>query len=504
LLLSLAVGRRKELAVRSAIGASRRALIEQLLTESALLMALSVILGAFMGWGVLRLLPTLSPDSRLQNIGVDWNVLGYTFLIAVFSILLFGLAPALFASRFNLNETLKQAGKGSNQGGRREKMRDSLVVCEIALALMLLMVAGLLIRSYIYIKEQGPGFNFQDLTMLSVSLPQTKYPDAERQVNFYRQLRDRLTGLPGVEATAVVVNPPLTKKGWETSFVIENGPPPGETPQAQYHSVSDSYFNLMRIPLLRGRQFTGQPMKQPPPEAIINTALQKRFFPNSDPLGKQLELFGQKFEIVGIVSDVRHFGFEAQNKPEIYVPFERNPDLDLSIVVRSRINPKNLLVSLQNEVWQVDKELPINVATMDQLFADSIKQQSFTTLMFGLFAIAAVTLASAGLFGVMAYSVSQRTQEIGIRMALGAQKRDIFRLVLVRGLVLVGIGLGIGVVVSMAITRLTQGLLYGVSATDPLSALLASILVVLVALVSCYIPARRAVSVDPLVVLRSE
>jgi putative ABC transport system permease protein len=340
--------------------------------------------------------------------------------------------------------------------------------------------------------------------MLSVSLPQTKYPDAERQVNFYRQLRDRLTGLPGVEATAVVVNPPLTKKGWETSFVIENGPPPGETPQAQYHSVSDSYFNLMRIPLLRGRQFTGQPMKQPPPEAIINTALQKRFFPNSDPLGKQLELFGQKFEIVGIVSDVRHFGFEAQNKPEIYVPFERNPDLDLSIVVRSRINPKNLLVSLQNEVWQVDKELPINVATMDQLFADSIKQQSFTTLMFGLFAIAAVTLASAGLFGVMAYSVSQRTQEIGIRMALGAQKRDIFRLVLVRGLVLVGIGLGIGVVVSMAITRLTQGLLYGVSATDPLSALLASILVVLVALVSCYIPARRAVSVDPLVVLRSE
>jgi putative ABC transport system permease protein len=516
LLLARAAARQKEVAIRTALGASRLRVIRQLLTESVLLAFIGGACGVLLAmWGV-DLLVALSPGDipRTGEIGIDSRVLAFTFGVSLLTGLAFGLAPALQASSSDLHEALKEGGRGGTTGPRRARVRNVLIVSEVALALVLLAGAGLLVRSFFKLRNVGPGYDPENVLTLDVPLPGTRYKEGAQTAAFYQRLIERVKALPGVEAVGAVSHLPLTGAEELDGFEIEGrpGPESGENVQsADFRVVSTDYFSAMKIPLVRGRYFTEQDTADAPGVIIIDETLARRFFSDEDPIGKRMNEAGSPtprgyLTVVGVVGGVKHSSLDAEPKPAMYVSYLQSPWLDMTLTVRTSGAPaENLAGAVRQEVWALDKDQPVaRVATMKSLFARAVAPQRFQMLLVGLFAAVALLLSVVGIYGVMAYSVTQRTHEIGIRMALGAQRRDVFKLLMGQGMTQAFIGILLGLAGAFALTRLMSSLLYGVSATDPLTFAGVSLLLAAVALLACYVPARRAMRVDPMVALRYE
>jgi putative ABC transport system permease protein len=511
LMLARASARRKEVAIRIALGATRWRLMRQLLTESVLLGVAGGAVGLLLAlWGVDSLAASIGDDVPLaRGAGFDLTVLLFTLGVSVLTGVLFGLAPALQASRPNLNETLKDAGRTSTAGFRRNRVRGLLVVSEVSLALVLLVGAGLMMKSFVRLREVDPGFNAANSLTFGFWLPDFRYPEPQQQARFFQQVLERIAQLPGVQTCGAISVLPLTGGSVNGSFNIDGRPEQPEERVAEMRAVSANYFRAMQIPTPRGREFTERDGAAAPSVVVINETLARRYFPGEDALGRRLA-FGDVDEpvwreIVGVVGDVKGGGLSAETKPEMYVPYLQYPSAFMSVVVRGAPDPTTLTAAIRREVASVDKEQPVlNVRLMRQLVAESIAPQRFNTLLLGVFAAVALALATVGIFGVMSYTVTQRTHEIGIRMALGAQTGDVLRLVVKQGLTLTLFGVGIGLAGAFAVTRVLASLLYGVSTTDPMIFVGVSLLLAAVALVACYIPARRAMRVDPMVALRYE
>ena len=516
LLLARAASRQKEIAVRTALGARRGRIIRQLLTESVLLSAAGGVVGLLLSlWGV-SLLLSLAPDDlpRVRDVSLDGSVLGFTAAITLLTGLIFGLVPALQASKPNLNETLKDAGRGSTEGGRHHIIRSVLVVFEVATALMVLVGAGLMIKSFMHLQRVDPGFNPDNALAVNLSLPQRKYPEDDQRSAFYFQLIQKVSTLPGVRAAGAANVLPL-EDDYILGFHIQGRPPdaPGEDRSTNYFAVSPDYFKAMGIPLLRGRLFTEHDTKGAPRVAIINEAMAKQYFPDEDPIGQHIHVTNGPVlyrEIVGVVGDVKQYGLDQETPVQTYEPYLQEPFSFMSLVVRTAGDPTSLSGAIRSEVLSIDSEQPVSsIKTLDQILSTSIAQQRFAMLLFGVFGAVALILAAVGVYGVMSYAVTQRTHEIGIRMALGAARRDVLRLVIGHGMMLTLIGIAFGLVAtfvltSFVLTSLMSSLLFGVSVTDLATFAIFSATLAAVALVACAVPARRALKVDPIVALRYE
>jgi len=504
LLLARATERAKEVSIRSALGASRLRLARQLLTESILLALIGGMVGVlFAAWAVPALLTLSPPDiSNFKHIGLNSEVLGFSVVVSVLSGILFGLAPAFHASRENLSGSLKEGERGSTSS--RGRTRSALVVAEVGLSLVLLISAGLIVKSFVRLMNVDPGFDSDRLLVFGVGLPPSAAP--AQQDAFYQQVQDRIEAVPGVQSAGAISRLPLSGGNSDRSFKV---PGSDKDYSADIRVSTPDYFHTMGIPLLKGRNFTEQDAHGSIGVAVVNETLARIVFPGQDPIGKYILDFGpakDKLQIVGVIGNVRHEGLETDPRPEVYLPFGQAHWPSVFMVVRSKTtDPLALTSGVQNAVWRVNKDVPLsNLRTMQDVIARSVLRRRFTTLLLAIFAGLAMLLAAVGLYGVMSYTVSQRRHEIGIRMALGAQKADVLKLVVKQGMSLVTLGVALGVIVSAGTTRLMSGLLFGVSATDPLvfggiAALLAS-----VALAANYVPARRAAKVDPMVALRYE
>jgi putative ABC transport system permease protein len=516
LLLARAAARQKETSIRTALGATRSRLIGQFLTESVLLAGVGGIVGLVLAVVGMKLLVALMPASisQAKDINIDAKVLGFTFLVSALTGVVFGLAPALHASRPDMNESLKEGGKGT-AGVARSRVRNLLVVIEVALALVLLICAGLLINSFLKLRSVDPGFNASNLLTMKVVLPRSKYPDAAKRTAFYNELLQRVESLPGVQSAGVITNLPLTFKGNSGGVTIEGRPEPApdEIPIVITRTVSPDYFRTMNIPVLTGRQFSPQDSPDSARVVIVSETTAQRFWPGEDALGKRIKMGGFNSDepwlsVVGIVKDVRQFELDVDPKPQAYFPYTQMTYSFLAprdLVVRTAVDPLSLAAAARNEVWSIDKDQPVsNIATMEQILSNSVARQRFNMLLLAIFAAVALVLAAVGIYGVISYSVTQRTHEIGIRMALGATSSDVLRLVVGQGFKLVSIGVGIGLACAFILTRLMESLLFGVSATDPMTFAAISAVLVAVAMLASYIPARKATRVDPMVALRYE
>lgn len=509
LLLARATARQKEIAIRTALGASRWRVARQLLTESILLALVGGAVGVLLAqWGIGSLL-ALAPQElpRVKDVTLDARVLGFTLLVTLLTGVIFGLVPALQSSTPNLNETLKEGGRGTTGGHHR--IRAGLVITEVALALVLLIGAGLLIRSFYRLQQVDPGFNSSNALAVTVSLPGRKYPQPEQRTAFFTQLIEKVSALPGVVAVGASQSLPI-QGDFLLGFTIQGRPPyaPGEDPSTNYYSVSPDYFKSMGIPLLRGRVFTEQDRAGAPRVAIINEEMAKRYFPDEDPIGKRIhvtqgpEIFR---EIVGIVGDVKQYGLAQPTTLQTYEPSPQMQFSTMTLVVRAEGNVAPLGGAIRTQVLAIDKEQPISrIRPLEQVVSESVAKQRFSMLLLGIFAAVALILAAVGLYGVMSYSVTQRTHEIGIRTALGASQTDVLKLVVGQGVMLALAGVGIGLLSAFALTRLMVVLLFGISATDPLTFVAISAVLLLVALAACFVPARRATKVDPTIALRYE
>jgi putative ABC transport system permease protein len=513
LLLARAAGRQKEIAIRTALGAGRARIIRQLLTESVLL----ALLGGAGGLGLAKwgmdLLLKLAPEDlpRMSDVALDGRALAFTAAVTLLTGLIFGLVPALQSSRPNLNETMNETGRGSTEGRRRQLVRGALVVLEVASALVLLVSSGLLIKSFWRLQQVDPGFNPDNTLTLSVSLPRSKYPEEPQQVAFFQQLLEKVRALPGVQA-AGATNPLPMAGDTVLGFVVQGRPPlpPGASQSTNYYSVSADYFKAMGIRLLRGRLISERDVKEAPHVAVINETMAKKIFPDEDPIGKRITFDGGEanpdwYEIVGVVGDVKQYGLDQATPMQTYEPYTQQTYPFMTLVARASGDPTKLTAAIRNAVLELDKEQPIaNIRTLDRILSTSTAQQRFSTLLLGVFAAVAMSLAAVGIYGVLSHAVTQRTPEIGIRMALGAARGDVLRLVVGAGMRLAMIGVAAGLAVAFGLTRLMSALLFGVSPTDPMIFGLIPLLIVIVALLACYIPARRATKVDPLVALRIE
>jgi putative ABC transport system permease protein len=512
LLLARAAGRAKEIAIRTALGASRLRVVRQLLTESVLLSLTGGTLGLLLAvWGVDLLIAASPADiPRVKEMGLDVRVLLFTLGISVLTGLIFGLAPAVQSSKLDLNESLKEGGRGSTEGLRRNRVRSLLIVVEVALSLVLLISAGLLIKSFMRLRDVNPGFNPNNVLSVSISLPQVKYADEAKQAAFYRDVLERIRETPGVVSAGGIFTLPLSGSNRVNTFDIVGRPSnPEELPEGNDRVATPDYFRAMGIPVIKGRVFTERDDANAPPVVIVNESLARRYFAGEDALGKRMiisDKYPQGNEIVGVVGDVRHKSLDVEGGAEFYRSYLQSPAASMSLVVRTeRADPASIASSIRSAVQQVDKDQPIsNIQTMDQLLADSVAQRRFNMLLLGIFACVALILAAVGIFGVMSYSVTQRTHEIGIRMALGAQGSDVLKLVVGQGMSLALIGVALGLLASVIMTRVMSNLLFGVSATDPLTFAGVSLLLTVIALIACYIPARRATRVEPVIALRYE
>ena len=505
LLLARAAKRSREVSIRVAMGAGRLRLVRQLLTESVMLALLGGALGVLLAaWAVPALLALSPPEiSNFKQIGISTEVLGFSVVLSVLSGILFGLAPSWQTSGANLNESLKEGERGSSGGHGRT--RSALVIVEVGLSLILLVGAGLLVKSFVRLMRVDPGFDPEHLLVFSVGLPASAEP-AQQDI-FYQQVVERLRALPGVRTAGAVSRLPLAGGNSSRSFTI-----PGSNRMdyvADIRVSTPEYFHAMGMPLLQGRSFTDHDTANTAHVAVVNQAFVQQCFPGQNPIGRYIADFGptsEKLQIVGVVGNVRHTSLQSSPHSEIYMAFGQGHWPSAFMVVRTFLSdPLALTVSAQHAVWSVDKSVPLaNLRTMQEVVANSAPRRKFTMLLLTIFAALALALAAVGLYGVMAYSVSQRTREIGIRMAMGAQPGDVLKLVVGQGMGLAGIGVAVGVAASFALTRLMRGLLFGVSASDPLTFVTVAACLASVALLANYVPARRAARVSPTVALRYE
>ena len=510
LLLVRAAAREKEIALRTALGASRVRIARQMITESLLLSVAGGALGALLAtWGV-EALVRLGEGSipRTANVRIDATVLAFTFLISLATGLLFGLAPALRTVRVNLIDSLKDGLRGSGEGALRNRTRSLLVVLESAIAVMLLIGAGLLVRSLIALQNVDPGFDANNVLTMRITLPRQKYDTPEKSANFFGQLETRVAGLPGVESEALISELPLSNQPNDMPFTVEGRPPVASISEgfgADFRMVSQNYFNAFRIPLLRGRNFTEQDVRQSDKVLLVSEQLVTQIFPNEEPLGKRLimAMSGEPYEIIGVVGDIRHQALGAPAAPTMYMPSRQRGGTNL--VIRTQGDLLSIVSAVRNEVQALDPNQPIAaVKKMSDWVDASVAAPRSSTTLLTLFAVLAMILAATGIYGVMSYSVAQRTHEIGVRMALGARRFDVMKLVVRQGMILTLIGVVLGLGGAFALTRVMSTLLFGVTAKDPITFAAVAALLIAVAFIACFVPARRATKVDPLVALRYE
>ena len=514
LLLARASGRRRELAIRAALGAARSRLVRQLITESLLLGATGGVAGLLLGNWAIALLLAVIPEGipRVEQIGLDARVGAVAIVTSLVCALLFGVIPALQASRADASLALRDADRSATGGRNRARTRAVLVLCEIALTLVLLVSAGLLLNSFIRLQRVDPGFRTDQVSLISLPLPQSRYPDGKRQSAFYRQVLEGMERHAEIQSAAILFPNPIEGRNANGTFTIEGQPPlkRGDRPFTALGSVSANYFRTLDIPLIKGRTFTDRDRDPAPPVAIVNATLAQRYFAGQDPIGRRVR-FGESangddwITIVGVVGDSHNVGLNEQPTPLLYLPYDTFPLAFMSIVVKSSAGPAAVAAIARSEVKAVDPDMPIDrIIPLRDLLDESMADARFRTLLLSAFALMAVMLAAVGIYGLMSFSVMQRTREIGIRVALGARPQQVVMPVVREGLLLALAGVGLGVIGSIAVTRVLSAFLFGVPPGDPLTYVAVAVLLLAVALLATYIPSRRAARVDPVTALRME
>lgn len=511
LLMARATTRQKDIAIRIGLGAGRRRLIQQLLIESLLLSLFGGAMGLIFAYGGLKVLTSVGPTNipRLSEVTIDARVLAFTLVISLLTGVIFGLIPALQATKPEINEWLKDGQRSASGGPGGKRARSWLVVTEMALALILLIAAGLLIKSFLILWQVEPGFNPHNVITMAISPSPPKYNTQRDFVILCQRVLEQVKSTPGVDAVGVVNQLPFSGRNLGLNFTVGGQPPvkPEDTASANFRLVSPGYLQAMGIPLKRGRDFNDHDTRDSTPVALINETLAKHYFANEDPIGKQLNIEGQQAprEIVGIIGDVKQIKLDAEVKSEIYVPFFQIAVPAMNIVVRTTTDPGSMTSAVLQQISRVDPDQPVyQVKTMDEYLGESMAQRRLSTVLLGVFAALALILAALGVYGMMSYLVSQRTREIGVRMALGARQLDILKLVVRHGMWLSILGIAVGVAAALLLTRIMTSSLYGISASDPLTYVGISALLALIALLACLIPARRALKVDPIIALRYE
>lgn len=514
LLLARAATQVREIALRTALGASRGRVVRQMVTESLLLSVAGGGIGLVVAFWVMRVLIAINPGNipRVSEIALDIPVLVFTLGVSILTGLFFGLVPALKVSRVDLNDMLREGGRGTAGSLGRSRMRTLLVISEIALSLVLLVGAGLLIRSFVALLATPPGYDPSRVLTATMELPPSEHSESEL---FFQQVSARVRTLPGVESAGLTSLLPLTAMDTNVEIKIEGRPAaqPGAEAVARPYSVDANYFRVMKIPMLKGRALSEMDSEGSKRVAVINESLARRYFAGEDPIGKRLLLYNPykksetfPYEVIGVISDVRYRGLNVAPSPEYYVPFLQMAPGRMILVVRSNTaDPASLTASVRAAITEVNKgALVWDVWQMEQRLSDSVAPQRFNTILLGLFAVVALALSTTGILGLMSYTVAERTHEIGVRVALGAQRADILKLIVIPGMLLTLCGVALGSVAALALTRLMSGLLFGVSPTDPVTFASIAALLVMVALAGCYFPARRAMKIDPLIALRYE
>ena len=515
LLLARAAVRQKEIALRLALGASRSRVTRQFLTESVLLAVFGAGLGLLLAVGGIRMLKTFIPATiaQVQTINIDARVLIFTAFVAIVTGIGFGLAPALQSSHLNLNDTLKEGGRDAGGGSKGNRLRGLLVIGEVAVSFVLLIGAGLLINSFFHLRNLQPGFRADHLLTMKVDLSEVKYPDRDRRAVFFDEVIRRVRALPGVQSAAVAGNLPLTYNGDSMNISVEGvpDPPPDQRSDVIFRAIGPGYIGTMGIPIIRGRDFTDQDKADSKDVVVISEKTAQHFWPGQDPIGRRLKPGSSTSntpwrEVIGIVKDVRQNDFIAAPKMQMYFTYRQLKDLaPNALVVRTSIEPLSLAASVRDTIWSVDKDQTVaDIDTMDHIVAQAVARQRFSMLLLGLFATLALLLASVGIYGVMSYSVAQRIPEIGIRMALGARRADVLQMTIKQGLKLVAAGMMVGLAAAFLLTRVLQTLLFGISATDPVTFFGISLVLLAVAIFASYLPALRATKVDPIIALRAQ